>query len=324
MSSCRLSEPPPRVADRYLLREQLADGLLGAVYRARDTNDGSAVAIKLVAPGPADEHPRDGVVRAEREHALMSRVRHPLVARSFEAGEHHRFGYLAMELVAGEDLCTFINRSVAAADLVSLERALPIVGQLCLALDSVHAAGLVHRDLKPANVMVLPDESIKLIDFGAAQRQSDAFGLWGTPLYIAPEITLRRRVPQASRTLSDIYSLGVTVYELLTGQEPFDLDADEDMATQLVSQARQTSHWLGWLRPDLPESLSVLLRAAMSSDLAQRPPTSRAFYRAFRAAALSWGCREPSRQRTHQARPMARAARPTVPLGVDAPLARTA
>ncbi|MCA9669965.1 MAG: serine/threonine protein kinase [Myxococcales bacterium] len=273
---------PAALEGRYALRHPLCDGAFGTVYEAFDIVERRPVAVKLIEPDLRGEE--ISADQAEREHALMSMVSHRAVAESYAAGRYGEMGFVVMQLVQGEDLCHYINRHVADGINPGPAELLPIVQQLCEGLQAVHDAGLVHRDVKPANVMVTPSGEVRLVDFGAAQTIAEPTALWGTPLYIAPEITLGRQLPPRRRTLSDIYSLGVTVFELLSGEEPFELDSRLEIAEQLLRQLHQRPRWLGLLRPDLPAAVSQLLHQAMSPEPYERPASPMAFYQALASA----------------------------------------
>jgi len=209
--------PPGTVlAGRYRIVALLGRGGMGEVYRADDLALGQPVALKFL-PGAVAGDP-DRVARFRQEAVSARRITHPHVCRVHDIGEADGRAFLSMEYVAGQDLSS-LRRSVGR---LAEEKALEIARQLCAALAAVHEQGLLHRDLKPANVLLDERGRIRLADFGlatAADRVSDVGS--GTPLYMAPEQLTGREVT----VQSDLYSLGLVLYELFTGRSAFPPEA---------------------------------------------------------------------------------------------------
>ncbi len=212
----------PRPFGGYTLVRELGRGGVGIVYEAVDRRLGRTVAIKVLRSTFASDPA--ALARFRREASACARVRHDHIVSIFEAGEVDGALFYAMDLVAGESLSSKIAREVRL-DAKALCRGLAPIAS---ALEALHAAGIVHRDVKPQNVMVRPDGRMVLADFGLA-RTEDTAGLTqsgdaiGTPLYMSPEQMLGQRDEVDART--DVYGLGATLYEGLTGRPPFKSDS---------------------------------------------------------------------------------------------------
>ncbi|HVN76141.1 MAG TPA: protein kinase [Thermoanaerobaculaceae bacterium] len=198
----------------------LGRGGMATTYRARRGSDGQTVAIKVPHEGCLSD--QTFVTRFLREGKLGEQLHHPRIVRILSTGEDRGRPYLAMELVEGRTLKQEIREHAPFA----LKRALEITRDIAEALDYAHAKGVVHRDLKPENVMLLPDGTVKVMDFGIA-RLADQPGLTtsniflGTPLYAAPEMVDPKNVDHRA----DLYALGIILYELLEGGVPFTADS---------------------------------------------------------------------------------------------------
>ena len=202
--------------DYYRIEEPVARSGMATIYRAIDTRDNRQVALKI--PHPDMESDAILFDRFQREAGIGEKLHHPKVMRVFGGEERTRI-YMVMEWCEGRLL-----REILDEGPLSQERALRIAGEVLDGLDYIHANGVVHRDLKPENIMVDPDDNIKLIDFGiagdaAAKRLTYAnfTAAIGTPNYISPEQVKGRR----GDGRSDIYSMGVILYEMLSGKLPF-------------------------------------------------------------------------------------------------------
>jgi serine/threonine-protein kinase len=190
---------------------------MASIFRATDVRDGRQVAIKV----PHPEMECDPVLfdRFHREEEIGQALDHPAVMKVFKDGDHSKI-YMVMEWVDGKLLRTILNEKRKLPP----ERAVRICLGICDALSYIHSHGIVHRDLKPENIMVDPDDHIKLIDFGIAGKEgarrltfAKLSQVMGTPEYISPEQVKGKRGDQRS----DIYALGVMLYEMLTGKAPF-------------------------------------------------------------------------------------------------------
>jgi hypothetical protein len=215
---------PPAVPG-YEVLEELGRGGMGVVYKARDTRLGRLVALKLLAPEAA-RNPRL-LERFRREARAASALTHPAVCTLHDLGEDEGRPFLVLEYVEGQTLRGLIRPGP------DLPRLLPLFRQAAEALKVAHAAGIVHRDIKPENLMVRPDGYVKVLDFGLARllpEQAAAAGgadtdpgtLLGTLCYMSPEQTRGELAGSAT----DVFSLGVVLYELATGRHPFDTGAE--------------------------------------------------------------------------------------------------
>ncbi len=216
----------------FTVDKELGAGAMGAVYRARNIQTGERVAIKIVAPGlTANE---TAMKRFQREALILKQLRHPNIVRLVAHGKFGGTPFYAMEYVEGESL----DHVMARRGRITWEEVVTLGRQLCEALKHAHDKGIIHRDLKPSNVMVLPDGTLKLTDFGIA-KDTDVTALTsanctvGTAAYMSPE---QCRGERDLTYRSDLYSLGVMFYELVTGRKPFQADNPMDMFMKHVNE----------------------------------------------------------------------------------------
>ncbi len=207
------------IAGRYEIIERLGTGGMGSVYRVEDTKIHEDVAIKLIKPEIAVD--KKTIERFSNELKLARKIRHKNVCQMFDLGEAEGIHFITMEYVQGEDLKSFIRR----AKQLSIPTVISIAKQICEGLEEAHKLGIVHRDLKPSNLMIDKDGDVHIMDFGIA-RSMKTKGITGTgvmigtPEYMSPEQVESKEVDQ----LSDLYSLGVILYEMVTGRVPFEGD----------------------------------------------------------------------------------------------------
>jgi ligand-binding sensor domain-containing protein len=245
----------------YRLAERIGSGGMAEVYHAVNVHDGSPAAVKLLHPHlTADRDARD---RLEREGELAAAIDHPNVVRLLERGEHEGRLYLAMELLAGETLAARLRRGpLPLAEAVRAGR------QLASGLAALHAAGVVHRDVNSANVMIADDGRYVLLDLGLARglastTLTQAQTVLGTLPYMSPEQL--RGEPLDPRT--DLWSLGVVLHEMLTGELPWDGDTSVRMALEILGAREVPARRLA---PDLPAPLRDLLARLLDPDRDRR------------------------------------------------------
>ncbi len=207
---------------RYEVIKELGRGAMGIVYLGRDPKINRQVAIKTLRfeDEVSEDQMKSIKERFFREAESAGNLTHPNIIRIFDAGEDQDVAYIAMELLEGHDLKALCEKN----NLLPLPRVCDIVATVANALDYAHKQGVVHRDIKPANIMLLKDNSIRITDFGIARIQTSSKtatgAVLGTPAYMSPE----QVNGQKADGRSDLYSLGVTLFELLTGEKPFQAD----------------------------------------------------------------------------------------------------
>jgi Tol biopolymer transport system component len=216
-----------RVADRYVILETLGTGGFGAVYRARDEILDRIIAVKVARPRVDDP---SAVERFEREARATARLEHPHAVRLYDAGRDEKSLFLVLELVGGESLQGRLRHGPLPPALVATWGC-----QIASALAAAHAMGIVHRDIKPANLLLSADEQVKVADFGVArllgeERLTSEGFIVGTPDYMAPEQIEGGEVGPAA----DLFSLGVVLYEMLTGHRPFGRGTTSEILARIV------------------------------------------------------------------------------------------
>lgn len=251
---------------RYEIDKELGRGAMGVVYLGRDPKINRSVAVKTLRFDD-DSDPESAKVMRERffrEAESAGTLNHPHIIRIFDAGEDGDISFIAMELLEGADL----KKNVEKANLLPVSQVLEDVANIADALDYAHAHGVVHRDIKPANVMRLKDGTLRVTDFGIARITSaskTATGtVMGTPSYMSPEQLSGKKIDGRS----DLFSLGVMLYEMLTGEKPFE---GESIATLLFKIASETHPDPRLLRPDrINTALNVVIDRALCKDPEQR------------------------------------------------------
>jgi hypothetical protein len=259
----------PPTSDRYEVLEPLGQGGMGAVYKARDRHLDRVVAIKFIRGVDPNL-----VMRLLREARAQARIDHPNICRVYEVGELEGRAYIALQFVDGEPLRAAMAR-------MSLDERITVMRDVALAIHEAHRLGIIHRDLKPANVMVERSDAGRwfpvVTDFGLARESTVEVGitesgaLIGTPAYMSPE-QARGDVRAVDRR-SDIYSLGATLYELLTGRPVF---ASTSLALALAQVIHDDPPSPRSLVPSLPVDLETIALRCLAKDPAQRYPSARA------------------------------------------------
>ena len=253
----------PVIANRYQLGRLLGAGGMARVVAARDLRLDRPVAIKLVPVAGIDRAGRERFVREARSAAGFA---HPDAVAVYDAGESDGYLFLVMELVDGSSLA----ERLAERGRLDVDEALRITRRVLAALGAAHEAGIVHRDVKPANVLLGAAGEVKLADFGIAKRLGDIAGdvtgsgqFVGTPKYLAPEQVVGER----STPATDVYAVGVVLYEMLAGRPPY--DAGNPVATAIAHRDAPIPD-LHRVRPDVPDHLVAAVRRAMAKDPAER------------------------------------------------------
>jgi serine/threonine-protein kinase len=251
----------PTQLGRYQVTGVLGKGAMGTVYSAIDTVSQEVVALKTINTDEIDEEQMAEVLtRFQREAEVMAGVRHPNIVNVIEFGEDQEVPYIAMELIEGRELQDYIK---AGTDF-DLRQVRRIIRQVLDALGFVHEQGICHRDLKPANIILHKDGSVKIADFGVARVASSNLtqigAVLGSPHYMSPEQITGLRVD----TRADLYSIGVILYELLTGRKPLTGKTFQAMLYAVTSAIPEPpTH----IRPELPPVFDILMEKA----LAKRP-----------------------------------------------------
>jgi serine/threonine protein kinase/beta-lactam-binding protein with PASTA domain len=255
------TEPGQPFDGRYRVLGRLGVGGMATVYLAEDSSLGRKVALKVMA----ERYAEDGefVERFRREAQAAARLNHPNIIAVYDRGEADGRPYIAMEYLQGRTL----KQVIQAEGPLPPERAIAIAMQVLAGLRYAHEHGVVHRDVKPHNVLVGDDGRIKVTDFGIAHagdpQMTEVGSIVGTAQYLSPEQARGRSVgPQ-----TDIYSLGVVLYEMLAGRVPFEGDSSVAIAMQHVSDHPPP---LRSLAPEVPESLALVVAHAMLKDSTQR------------------------------------------------------
>ncbi|MBC8099110.1 MAG: protein kinase [Armatimonadetes bacterium] len=265
---------------QYRLEQMLASGGMARIYKATDTNLDRIVAVKVLMRELIDMD--DSMIeRFEREAKAVAALEHDSIIRIYDYRRHDDLYYIVMNYVEGYDLADLLNQYRREGKFLEIDRALKIMMQVAAALDFAHAAGIIHRDVKPSNVLLDKNDKATLTDFGLVLRQSVDKTLgtaFGTPRYISPEQALasEKSVPQ-----SDVYSLAVVMYEILTGDMLFKADTPMQIALSHISEPPPKPRSIN---PNIPEAVEVEILKAHAKDPLSRHRTATEFINAVRAA----------------------------------------
>jgi serine/threonine protein kinase/tetratricopeptide (TPR) repeat protein len=254
------------LAGRYQVIEELGHGGMGRVYKVFDTDIKEKIALKLLRPEIALD--KETVERFSNELKLARKISHRNVCRMFDLGKAESTTFITMEFVPGEDLKKLIRKT----GQLGAGRAVSIAKQVCEGLEEAHHLGVVHRDLKPQNIMVDEDGNVRIMDFGIARSLrgkgiTGAGVMIGTPEYMSPEQVEGKEVDQRS----DVYSLGIILYEMVTGHVPFEGDTAFTIGVKHKSERPRNPRELN---TQIPEDLSRVILKCLEKDKGRRYQTA--------------------------------------------------
>ena len=247
---------------RYEILSVLGQGGMGAVYQARDRELDRLIALKVIRPELATD---PAILQRFKQELILARnITHKNVVRIFDLGEADGIRFITMEFVDGEDMRTMLRKH----GKFSAQQAIPMIEQVCRALDSAHSEGVIHRDLKPQNIMRDKQGRIVVMDFGLARSLGDSGmtqtgAIVGTMEYMSPEQALGSQLDQRS----DIFSVGLIFYELLTGKSPY--HADTAIAS-LMRRTREVAKPASDVENTVPRSLSAIVSRCLEREPANR------------------------------------------------------
>ncbi|OIO00286.1 MAG: serine/threonine protein kinase [Elusimicrobia bacterium CG_4_10_14_0_2_um_filter_56_8] len=264
---------------RYEIKKELGKGAMGIVYLGVDPKINRSVAIKTMRfeEGLEEQAMKEQKERFFREAQAAGNLTHPNIVKIFDAGEEQDIAYIAMELLKGDDLKKWASKDT----LLPADKVLEYVARSAEALDYAHKNGIVHRDIKPANIMLLEDGTIRVADFGIAritEHSKTATGtVLGTPYYMSPEQIAGKKVDGRA----DLFSLGVTLYELLTGERPW--KGGESIGTLLFQITSDPYPDPLTIKPGLPPGILPVLDKALKKNPEERFQTGGEMAEAIRA-----------------------------------------
>lgn len=268
-------EIPTVLDDRYQLTERIGEGGMAEVYLGTDIRLKRDIAVKVLRPQYSSD--KQFLDRFLDEARAMAGFSHPNIVNVYDAGRERGRSYIVMEYVAGTDLRKLIKQRGA----LSVEQAMKIAEQVAQGVAAAHNKHIVHRDIKPGNVLITPDGDVKVADFGIARAVSDSKHLtepgvvWGTTAYLSPE-QIRG---DAATPASDVYSMGVVLYEMLSGKPPFQ---GEDRVAIALQHLHDAPTSLSEKNPKVPRGVENLINRAMAKEPSQRYSTADEFARAIR------------------------------------------
>lgn len=262
---------------RYEVLGELGQGAMGVVYKAKDPLIDRVVAIKTINLGLALDEKEEYEGRFYQEAKAAGRLNHPNIVTIYDVGKSGDVAYIAMEFLQGRELRDIMNDGGP----LPVDQVLDMVAQVALGLAYAHEHEIVHRDVKPSNIMVVRDGHVKITDFGIARMASSAVRtqtgmVLGSPKYMSPEQVMGKNIDQRS----DIFSLGVMLYEMLTGQAPFNGDNVNAIMYQTLNAAPPPPNQLN---PAVPEMLNFIVAKALAKAVDDRYQNAKDFAADLRA-----------------------------------------
>jgi CHASE2 domain-containing sensor protein/predicted Ser/Thr protein kinase len=263
---------------RYEVEKELGKGAMGVVYLGKDPKIGRVVAIKTMAL--AQEFDADEIEQVKarffREAETAGRLNHPNIVTIYDAGEEHDLAFIAMEFLQGHDLARYCKPD----NLMQMRKVISIVERAAEGLDYAHKQNVVHRDIKPANIMYEAEsDTVKITDFGIARitdsSKTKTGTVLGTPSYMSPEQLAGKKVDGRS----DLFSLGVMLYQMLSGSLPFNADS---MASLMYKITNEEAVDIRTIRATIPEALAAVVNKALIKDVDQRYQTGIEFANALK------------------------------------------
>jgi serine/threonine-protein kinase len=254
---------------RYELLSELGQGAMGVVYKARDPVLDRVVAVKTINLTLPKDELSEYEARFYQEARAAGGLNHPNIVTIYDIGKGERMAYMAMEFLEGEELRSILSHKEPLPVTVALD----VAGQVAEGLDYAHERHIVHRDIKPANIMVVRDGLVKITDFGIARMRTNEVKtmtgmILGSPKYMSPEQVAGKRADHRA----DLFSLGVVLYEMLTGEAPFLADSIHGIMYQILNftpPAPSTRN------PELPEMVDLIVAKALSKGVEERYQSAR-------------------------------------------------
>ena len=253
--------------NRYRLVAQQGSGGMAVIYKATDLELGRTVAIKILRPSLTSDPAF--LTRFRNEARAVANLNHPNIVTVYDVGNEGPTQYMVMEFIEGQDL----KKIIKTEGILPVERALKLGIQICAGIGFAHRAGLVHADVKPQNILVTRADMVKVTDFGIAQALSDTQPgekvsvVWGSPHYFAPEQARGERPTPAS----DVYSIGIVLFEMLTGRLPYVGANQQELA---LAHIREPIPTVTQFNPSVPQTLSDIVYKVMSKEPAARYRTA--------------------------------------------------